>query len=113
VAEQYIPSSEQTAFTAIYASYRRRKMRRQVVASREYDELNGLSDLERFYVDFSFPTFFTRRMESFLDACFLISPTIIIIQILVPTLGFLYSTECYLEHASSAFSLDVTGHQWY
>jgi fumarate reductase subunit C len=58
-----------------------------------------------------FPTYFTRRSESFLDVCFLALPTLVVIQILVPTLGFLYSTECYWEHASSALSIDIIGHQ--
>lgn len=60
-----------------------------------------------------FPRYFSRREESFLDICFLILPTIVIVLILVPTLGFLYSNECLYNHTTTAFSIDVVGHQWY
>jgi hypothetical protein len=61
----------------------------------------------------SFPEYFTRRAESMLDVCFLVFPTIVVILILVPTLGFLYNHEYFLEHVSTAMSIDVVGHQWY
>jgi hypothetical protein len=61
----------------------------------------------------SFPTYFTKRAESILDICFLVFPTIAVLWILLPTLGFLYNTEFYLEHVNTAMAIDVIGHQWY
>jgi hypothetical protein len=59
----------------------------------------------------SFPEYFTKRAESLLDICFLVFPTIVVILILVPTLGFLYNNEFFAEHVSTAMSIDVIGHQ--
>lgn len=59
------------------------------------------------------PQYFTRRMESFLDVCFLVLPTLIVILILLPTLGFLYSHEFMFTHTVTSMSIDVIGHQWY
>lgn len=61
----------------------------------------------------SFPEYFTKRAESMLDICFLVFPTIVVLFILLPTLGFLYNHEFFTEHISTAMSIDVIGHQWY
>jgi heme/copper-type cytochrome/quinol oxidase subunit 2 len=61
----------------------------------------------------SFPEHFTKRAESLLDICFLVFPTLVVIFILIPTLGFLYNNEYQIEHLTTAFSIDVVGHQWY
>lgn len=60
-----------------------------------------------------FSKYFARRSEYFLDICFLILPTLIVVLILVPTLGFLYSQECMFDYSTTALSIDVVGHQWY
>ena len=74
-------------------------------------------DSEQLLADVStrrrFPTYFTKRAESMLDICFLVFPTLAVMWILVPTLGFLYNTEFFLEHVNTAMSIDVIGHQWY
>jgi hypothetical protein len=59
----------------------------------------------------SFPKYFTKRAESLLDICFLVVPTLVVIMILIPTLGFLYNNEYRLENISTALSIDVIGHQ--
>lgn len=61
----------------------------------------------------TFPFYFSKREESLLDICFLVFPTIVVILILIPTLGFLYNNEYNVEHVSTAMSIDVVGHQWY
>jgi heme/copper-type cytochrome/quinol oxidase subunit 2 len=61
----------------------------------------------------SFPEHFSKRAESLLDICFLVFPTIVVICILIPTLGFLYNNEYNMEHISTALSIDIIGHQWY
>jgi heme/copper-type cytochrome/quinol oxidase subunit 2 len=60
-----------------------------------------------------FPIYFSRRAESLLDFLFLILPTCVVILILVPTLGFLYSNEFMYGYATTSFAIDVIGHQWY
>lgn len=78
---------------------------------------NDASDLEQLWDGVStrrrFPSYFTKRAESILDICFLVFPTLAVMWILVPTLGFLYNTEFFLEHVNTAMSIDVIGHQWY
>jgi cytochrome c oxidase subunit 2 len=56
---------------------------------------------------------FTTEMESFLDVFFILFPTLIIILILMPALGYLYIAEEFQNNSDFAFSLFVTGHQWY
>ena len=66
------------------------------------------------YFDFhNVPVYFTSEEESFLDSLFLIMPTIMVLFILIPTLGFLYNTDLDIEQLSPAFGIDVIGHQWY
>lgn len=61
----------------------------------------------------AFPQYFSTRAESLLDICFLVFPTIVVVFILIPTLGFLYNHEYNIEHLSTAMSIDIVGHQWY
>ena len=85
------------------------------------NKLTDVKAISRFYFfegrPFShrapFPEYFSKRAESLLDICFLVFPTVVVIFILVPTLGFLYNNEFNLEHVSTAMSIDVVGHQWY
>lgn len=60
-----------------------------------------------------FPHYFSKRAESLLDICFLVFPTIVVIFVLIPTLGFLYNHEYNIDHLSTAMSIDIVGHQWY
>jgi len=58
-----------------------------------------------------FPEYFTKRAESMLDICFLVLPTIVVVFMLIPTIGFLYNNEFFVEHANTSMSIDVIGHQ--
>lgn len=61
----------------------------------------------------TFPEYFSTKEESLLDVIFLTFPTLVVIFILIPTLGFLYSAEYALEHLHTSMSINVIGHQWY
>jgi heme/copper-type cytochrome/quinol oxidase subunit 2 len=59
-----------------------------------------------------YPSYFSRRAESFLDICFLLFPTTVVVCLLIPTLGFLYGVDS--RPCEALFmSIDVIGHQWY
>lgn len=61
-----------------------------------------------------YPRYFTKWQESFLDICFLVFPTIVVVLMLVPTLGFLYNNHFILYNVlDTSISIDVIGHQWY
>lgn len=55
---------------------------------------------------------FTSELESFLDIFFLLFPTAVILYILVPTLGYIYSEEL-IPDTGFTIVITVTGHQWY
>jgi heme/copper-type cytochrome/quinol oxidase subunit 2 len=57
-----------------------------------------------------FPRHFEKSIESTLDVLFVIFPTIIIIYLLIPSLGFIFNNETAVE---TVFDLDIIGHQWY
>lgn len=57
-----------------------------------------------------FPRHFEKTIESTLDVLFVVFPTIIIIYLLIPSLGFIFNNETAIE---TAFEIDVIGHQWY
>jgi len=106
-------SADSPVLTDIYNT--REYLRKHEFAPGEYKDeiaLDWLHDLEPECRN-SFPEYFTKRAESMLDICFLVFPTIVVILILVPTLGFLYNYELFTEHVSTAMSIDVIGHQWY
>lgn len=52
-------------------------------------------------------------MENFLDIFFIIFPTVIILYILIPSVGFLYNSEYIIETTNYTFTLNVVAHQWY
>ena len=56
---------------------------------------------------------YTLRMENFLDIFFIIFPTVIILYILIPSVGFLYNSEYIIETTNYTFTLNVVAHQWY
>ena len=57
-----------------------------------------------------FPRHFEKTIESTLDVLFVVFPTIIIIYLLIPSLGFIFNNETAVE---TIFDLDIIGHQWY
>jgi heme/copper-type cytochrome/quinol oxidase subunit 2 len=57
-----------------------------------------------------FPRHFEKTVESTLDVLFVVFPTIIIIYLLIPSLGFIFNNETAIE---TAFEIDIVGHQWY
>jgi heme/copper-type cytochrome/quinol oxidase subunit 2 len=56
------------------------------------------------------PRHFEKTIESTLDVIFVIFPTIIIIYLLIPSLGFVFNNEVIYE---TAFDINIIGHQWY
>jgi len=56
------------------------------------------------------PRHFEKSIESTLDVLFVVFPTIIIIFLLVPSLGFIFNNETIV---STVFNIDIIGHQWY
>jgi heme/copper-type cytochrome/quinol oxidase subunit 2 len=56
---------------------------------------------------------FTSRMEDFLEIFFLYFSLVIVLYILIPSLGFLYTNEYSIDSIDYSFTLEVTGHQWY
>jgi cytochrome c oxidase subunit 2 len=57
-----------------------------------------------------YPRHFEKTVESTLDVLFVIFPTVIIIYMLIPSLGFIFNNETAVE---TIFDIDVIGHQWY
>ena len=57
-----------------------------------------------------FPRHFEKTVEATLDVLFVVFPTIIIIYLLIPSLGFIFNNETAVE---TVFDLDIIGHQWY
>lgn len=62
---------------------------------------------------FHMPNEFDRKTESLLDVFFLFLPTLIIVYILIPTIGFIYSTNLNNEKIATSFTIDIIGNQWY
>jgi|SRR3989338_323000 heme/copper-type cytochrome/quinol oxidase subunit 2 len=62
------------------------------------------------HVSNPFPRHFEKSVESTLDVLFVVFPTIIIIYLLIPSLGFIFNNETAIE---TAFEIDIIGHQWY
>lgn len=57
-----------------------------------------------------YPRHFEKTIEATLDVIFVVFPTIIILYLLVPSLGFIFNNELELE---TVFGIDIIGHQWY
>jgi len=57
-----------------------------------------------------YPRHFEKTVEATLDVIFVVFPTIIILYLLVPSLGFIFNNELELE---TVFGIDIIGHQWY
>lgn len=56
-------------------------------------------------------THFTREQELMLDMVFLLFPTLSILYILVPTLGFIFNND--FSSIDTYLDVNVIGHQWY
>jgi len=56
-------------------------------------------------------TAFPREQEMLLDVFFLIFPTLAILYILVPTLGFIFNSD--FANIDTFVNVNVVGHQWY
>jgi len=53
------------------------------------------------------------KLEASLDGVFLLFPTILVLYMIVPTLGFIYNKDLNLDSLLTDFAIDITGHQWY
>ncbi len=59
-----------------------------------------------------YPSYFKKWQESFLDICFLAFPTVVVVLMLVPTLGFLYNSHYTWDNVlETSISIDIIGHQ--
>jgi len=56
-------------------------------------------------------TLFTKEQEMLLDVVFLVFPTLAILYILVPTLGFIFNSD--FANIDTFVNINVIGHQWY
>lgn len=104
-------------YNNLYPKYHQRIFTRDILDSNWlYDYSNdrfSMFETEAYFDFHNVPVYFTSEEESFLDSLFLIMPTIMVLFILIPTLGFLYNTDLDIEQISPAFGIDVIGHQWY
>ena len=60
-----------------------------------------------------YPVHFTTEEEHFIDIFVICIPTLIILQIIVPTLGYLYNEEMLYYDTYVSFDVNVIGNQWY
>ena len=60
-----------------------------------------------------FPVHFTPEEEHFIDIFVICIPTLIILQIIVPTLGYLYNEEMLYYDTYVSFDVNVIGNQWF
>lgn len=61
----------------------------------------------------TYPIHFTPEEEHLIDIFVIIIPTIIVLQIIVPTLGYLYNEEMLYYDSSISFDVNIIGCQWY
>lgn len=59
------------------------------------------------------PVHFTPEEEHFIDIFVICIPTLIILQIIVPTLGYLYNEEMLYYDTYISFDVNVIGNQWF
>lgn len=60
-----------------------------------------------------YPVHFTPEEEHFIDIFVICIPTLIILQIIVPTLGYLYNEEMLYYDTYISFDVNVIGNQWF
>jgi len=56
---------------------------------------------------------FTKEEEHFIDMFVILIPTIIVLQIIVPTLGYLYNEELLYYDTFISFDVNIIGNQWF
>lgn len=61
----------------------------------------------------AFPIHFTPEEEHFIDMFVILIPTLIVLQIIVPTLGYLYNEEFFYYDTYVSFDVNVIGNQWF
>lgn len=62
---------------------------------------------------YTFPIPFTSEEEHFIDVLVIVIPTCIILNVLVPSLGYLYNEEIKFYDIPVSFDVNVIGCQWY
>lgn len=60
-----------------------------------------------------YPNTFLPEEEHFIDMFVIIIPTLIVIQVMLPTLGYLYNEEMLYYDTYFSFDVHVIGNQWY
>jgi heme/copper-type cytochrome/quinol oxidase subunit 2 len=60
-----------------------------------------------------FPVHFTTEEEHFIDMFVILIPTVIVLQIIVPTLGYLYNEEMLYYDTYISFDINIIGNQWF
>lgn len=60
-----------------------------------------------------YPVHFTPEEEHFIDMFVIIIPTLIVLQIILPTLGYLYNEEFLYYDTYVSFDINVIGNQWF
>ena len=77
-----------------------------VYSSSQFNQEDSLS----FHV---YPSHFTPEEEHFIDIFVICIPTLIVLQIIVPTLGYLYNEEMLYYDTYVSFDVNVIGNQWF
>jgi len=60
-----------------------------------------------------FPIYFNKQTESTLDIIFVVFPTLVVVYLIIPAVGYIYNTEYNLNNIETLFNVFVIGHQWY
>lgn len=60
-----------------------------------------------------FPIHYTSEEEHFIDIFVILVPTAIILEIIVPTLGYLYNEEMLYYDTAVSFEVNIIGNQWF
>lgn len=60
-----------------------------------------------------YPVHFTTEEEHFIDMFVILIPTMVVLQIIVPTLGYLYNEEMLYYDTYISFDINIIGNQWF
>ena len=71
------------------------------------------SDLEEVEAFNVYPIHFSAEEEHFIDVFVICIPTIIVLQLIVPTLGYLYNEEMLYYDTYVSFDVNIIGNQWF
>jgi len=61
----------------------------------------------------TYPSHFSPEEEHLIDMFVIIIPTIIVLQIIIPTLGYLYNEELLYFDSYISFDVNIIGNQWF